>query len=311
MLSLDTEALPEHERADAITAIMREIALATNVVHEDPADVFMSTWVWDLGPVELVHTERSGLYMDVTVERDDQPPVLALMLGSRLGGRREQFGHLILEKPGVVDMIELNRPHRSWVRRGRDGWVVKIPVDALALPSATVTRARSGLTSTPMQQVFANHFRSLVQVGPDLAGDPSAAQVGVATLALARALIGSAGEDETRTREALHESLLVRMQGFVREHLRDPGLSAASIAAAHRVSVRLVYRVYADAGLQLEQSIIDQRLDGARWELTQPTGRRRSVAAVAHQWGFASPSHFNRRFKDKFGMTPGEWQRLG
>ncbi len=309
MRTLDTGTLPPHERADAITTHMREIALATNVVHADPDDVFLATWIWDLGPVELVRTERSGLYVDLTRERDDEPAVLALMLGSSMGGRREQFGHVIREGPGVVDMIELSRPHRSWIPPGRGGWVIKVRADAVDLPGRTITRARAGLTSTPMQQVFAHHFRSLVKVGPDLDGDPSAVDVGAATLMLARALISSAGEDETRTREALHDALLLRMQGFVREHLRDPGLSAESVAAAHHVSVRLVYRVYADAGLHLGQSIIDQRLDGARWELTGPVGRHRAVAAVAHRWGFASTSHFSRRFKERFGMTPGECQR--
>jgi hypothetical protein len=277
MRSLDAGDLPVRERADAVTTYMREIALATNVIHDDPSNVFLSMSIWDLGPVELVHTERSGMYMDVTKDRDDQAPVLALMLGSSMGGRREQFGHLIRERLGVVDMIELSRPHRSWVRTGRNGWVVKLRVDELGLPAGTVSRARAGLTSTPMQQVFASHFRTLVHVGPDLAGDPSGAQVGVATLTLARALISSAGEDETRTREALHESLLLRMQGFVRDHLRDPSLSAESIAAAHQVSTRLVYRLYAEAGLQLERSIIDAGAS-RRWRTSGASSRRRTSA---------------------------------
>ncbi|MCX4767208.1 helix-turn-helix domain-containing protein [Streptomyces sp. NBC_01275] len=33
-----------------------------------------------------------------------------------------------------------------------------------------------------------------------------------------------------------------------------------------------------------------------------------TVAAVAQRWGFTSPSHFSRAFRDAHGMSPREWQ---
>lgn len=66
MLTLDTRDLPEHERADAVIELMQARALASTVSHQDPSNVFMATWMWQLGPLQLVHKERSGLYMDVT-----------------------------------------------------------------------------------------------------------------------------------------------------------------------------------------------------------------------------------------------------
>ncbi|MDH2413906.1 helix-turn-helix domain-containing protein [Nocardioides sp. CER19] len=309
MQALDTSALPRRERADAIVTHLREIALASKVVLQDPDRAFMSTRVYQLGDVQLVHLRRSGLFIEVTRERDDTAPTIAMMLGSRAQATREQFGHTIEQRAGVVDMVELNQPHKTWNHSSRNGWCLKAPADALALPPVLIRRARAALLSSPLQAVYASHLKRLTTSAATLAEDPAAPDLGAATIALSRALISSAAGDGVHAREALHESLVPRIQVFVREHLRDPDLTPETIASAHHISVRLLYRVMAEAGLQLEQWVIDQRLEGARSDLASAVGRHKSIAAIAHQWAFATPSHFSRRFRTKYGLTPREWQR--
>jgi AraC-like DNA-binding protein len=309
MQALDTGTLPRRERADAVITHLREIALASTVVLNDPDRAFMSTSVYQLGGVELVHLRRSGLFIEVGRERNDCTPVVAMMLGSRAQASREQFGHTIEQRVGVVDMVELNQPHKTWNHSSRNGWCLKVPTDALALPPMTIRRARPALTNSPLQRVYARHLATLTELAPVLVRDPAATQLGAATIALSRAVISSAAGESGHTRDALHESLLPRIHAFVREHLRDPDLSPEAIASAHHISVRLLYRLMAEAELQLEQWIIDQRLEGARRELASVAGRQKSIAAIAHQWAFATPSHFTRRFRAKYAVTPREWQR--
>ena len=43
--------------------------------------------------------------------------------------------------------------------------------------------------------------------------------------------------------------------------------------------------------------------------LGSPGGRRRPIASVARACGFADPSHFARRFRAAFGMSPSDWQQ--
>ena len=45
-------------------------------------------------------------------------------------------------------------------------------------------------------------------------------------------------------------------------------------------------------------------------QLASPAGRRRPIAAVARAHGFADPSHVTRRFRQAYGLTPRDWQRL-
>ncbi|WP_019135123.1 helix-turn-helix domain-containing protein [Cellulomonas massiliensis] len=309
MQALDTSTLPVRDRADAIVTHLREIALASKVVLHDPPRAFMSTQVYGLGPVQLVHLHRSPLFIEVSRERDDCAPVVAMMLGSRAQASREQFGHRIDQRAGAVDMIELNHPHKTWNHSSRDGWCLKVDVDALRLPPATIRLARPALGSTPLQPVYASHLGMLAASAAALAADDAAAELGAATVALTRAVLSSAAGDAGRARDALHDALLPRIQAFVRAHLRDPELSPQTIAAAHHISVRLLYRVTAGAGVHLEQWIIDERLEGARRELASAAGRERSITAVAHRWAFATPAHFSRRFRDRYGVTPREWQR--
>lgn len=150
MQSLDTSTLPRRERADAVVTHLREIALASKVVLQDPDRVFMSTRVYDLGEVQLIHLRRSALFIEVTRERDDCPPMIAMMLGSKARATREQFGHTLEQRAGVVDMIELNHPHKTWNHTNRDGWCLKVPTELLAL-SPVVNRPGSDGGSQSME----------------------------------------------------------------------------------------------------------------------------------------------------------------
>jgi AraC-like DNA-binding protein len=50
------------------------------------------------------------------------------------------------------------------------------------------------------------------------------------------------------------------------------------------------------------QWVLEQRLQASRSELA---GRgTRPVAEVAWTWGFASPAHFSRTFRRRFGQPP-------
>ncbi|MBG7697875.1 helix-turn-helix domain-containing protein [Streptomyces sp. MC1] len=101
-----------------------------------------------------------------------------------------------------------------------------------------------------------------------------------------------------------HE-MLARIQRHIQDNLMDPDLAPESIARAHHISVRYLHKLFQFGGTTVSAWIRQRRLDGCRAELR---ARRRTVAAVAHSWGFASPSHFSRLFRQTYGITPKEWQ---
>jgi len=103
---------------------------------------------------------------------------------------------------------------------------------------------------------------------------------------------------------------LQHVAGRVWLYPADPDLQPSTIAAAHHISLRYLYKLCAQADFSLEQWIIGERLQGARDELTRPESRQRTIAMVARRWGFSAPTHFSRRFRTAYGLTPSEWRRI-
>ncbi|WP_408009946.1 helix-turn-helix domain-containing protein [Saccharopolyspora terrae] len=59
-------------------------------------------------------------------------------------------------------------------------------------------------------------------------------------------------------------------------------------------------------------SVVDhirsRRLERCRRDLLDPTQRTRPVSAIAQHWGFRDESHFNRRFRERYGVPPGTYR---
>ena len=104
---------------------------------------------------------------------------------------------------------------------------------------------------------------------------------------------------------------MLRVQEYVRAHLADRDLSAATIAAAHHVSVRHLYAAWERAGLGLQDTIRSMRLQECRRALRDPACAHLTVSGIGARWGFADASHFGRVFRQAYGMTPGEWRAAG
>jgi len=97
---------------------------------------------------------------------------------------------------------------------------------------------------------------------------------------------------------------LLRADLFIAEHLTDPELDADVVARAVGVSLRHLNRAYATRGCTVHQWLMGQRLERASQELADPAWKRVPVAGIAYRWGFATPAHFSRLFKERYGLSP-------
>ena len=311
---LDTADIPLGERIDAVHTAMMQASVPSYVIHEDPeAAIRTRIEVHDLGSTNVFTARSSGLRLLRTPRqaRQDAAPVVALSVQLRADGRHEQLGHRQVVAPGALMMADLSSPYDfSWSGDGAAG-CLQIPLAEIGLPVDVIRRAAVRLPTSPLYDLVTGHIVQLVRDAERLSADPGAERLGQAGVELARALLASAAHTGLHTREALAETLLTRVRAYVRRHLADPGLRPATIAAAHYVSLRHLYKVCAQAGISLEQLIINERLRGAREDLRRPELRRRTVAMIAHRWGFTDPTHFARRFRARYGVTPSEWRRSG
>lgn len=105
---------------------------------------------------------------------------------------------------------------------------------------------------------------------------------------------------------SLREVQYMRVLRYIDAHLGDSDLSPASIAAANRISLRYLHWLFEPTGTTVLQHVIRERLLRCRRELLNPAMEKRTIKEIAYSWGFQNCTHFSRRFKDEFGVTPHE-----
>ncbi|WP_159005752.1 helix-turn-helix domain-containing protein [Bradyrhizobium sp. S69] len=117
-------------------------------------------------------------------------------------------------------------------------------------------------------------------------------------------------QSRARTAEAANfaDATVLALQRAVHDRLRQPSLSPSTVAAVVGISERYVHKLFERTGSTFAAYVIDRRLDGAAADLTRPALAGRTAGAIAFDWGFSDLSHFTRRFKQRFGCTPGEWR---
>jgi AraC-like DNA-binding protein len=103
---------------------------------------------------------------------------------------------------------------------------------------------------------------------------------------------------------------LVRIKGHIQRHLGDPGLGAAEIAAAMRLSTRSINRLFAVEGSSLMRYVWNCRLERAYALLKAGARNNARVEEVSWRCGFSDAAHFSRAFKRRYGCSPRECRRV-
>ncbi|WP_433782105.1 helix-turn-helix domain-containing protein [Actinomycetospora sp. CA-101289] len=311
VLLLDTDTVPAEDRAEAFQSAVSANCSTSMATFEDPDRLRAAVHLVDLGPAKVLTIDASGTTLRRTPrmarQMNECPIALALPLraSNQMLWDREnrEFG------PRDLILVDLSSPYvYRWPDDGAS-YAFHVDFDHLGLPMDTIRRATRDLRSSPLYPMVRDHIVRVTTEAHLVEGSTAREHVGAASAELMHALIVSAAGDVRRTRETLHTSATARVQAYVRQHLHDHELGPARVAAANGLSVRALYKLYEGLGTSLEQSIIDQRLQGAKADLVRPERSADAVAAVARAWGFTNPSHFSQRFRAAFGVTPRQWRR--
>ena len=310
---LDTDRMAPGERRPAQVAERLEAVMMSRIRFADlrrPARARLDAW--DLGGVAVLRFEHAG---ELTLSRSRRPigadagPTVLVVVQERGVAMHEQFDHRRVVPRGSLAMTDIASAFEYRCSGPGACRAVQLPVSRLGLPVDVVHRALPRVHRSPLYALVRAHLKQVTQDAELLSAEPTATSIAAVTFDLARALLAAAGGTGRALDDVVRETLLTQVRGYVRRHLTEPGLDVGQIAAAHNVSVRQLYRLCAAADFSLEQWIIEQRLDGARRELSDPARRDRPIALVARHWGFTDPSYFSRRFRKAFGSTPRDWRR--
>lgn len=97
----------------------------------------------------------------------------------------------------------------------------------------------------------------------------------------------------------------------IAENLARADLSIDAIASRHRLQPRYIQRLFQREGVTFSQFVIEQRLSRAYRLLLDVRRLDSTIATIAFDCGFNDQSYFNRRFRQRYGLTPSEVREIG
>jgi AraC family transcriptional activator of tynA and feaB len=119
------------------------------------------------------------------------------------------------------------------------------------------------------------------------------------------ALAASHGDPGPTTHK---RALLRRVTETVRERCHECELDPATVAAALGLSRRYLHLLFASAGTTFSQELYACRLNKAQRLLCDRRFEGLGIAEIAWNCGFSEPSHFTRRFRERFGAAPSAYR---
>jgi AraC-like DNA-binding protein len=307
MTLLDTPALAPQDR-DAAAREFLETVMELDVVGHacPPESVRTRIRGWDLHMFQLYVTDTPWLRFGLNRRSATE----AVSIGTQVSGHTlKTIGeHRQTFAPGEISLTDLSSPCQWWSAEASTTMCLRFSYAELCLSAGEIRSAAGDLATSPLYELFQTHLLQLYRFLEEDIPAAAAESLGSATLELARAVIATVGHDDLARNDVANEALVTRVDAYVQQHLADPALSPESIAHAHHISVRQLYKLWSARELGLAEWIMRGRLEGARRDMAKDGSV--GIAAVARRWGFTDPTHFGRRFRAAYGISPREWRQV-
>jgi AraC-like DNA-binding protein len=241
------------------------------------------------------------------VVRDDSMvsshPGDAIVVYAALRGEAlwEHAGSRRVVRPGQLLVCDVDRPFLRGFGHGLEELAVKVPRDAFAELTG-MTTVDAPLFIDAAGSGAGPYARALVRLVGRAVGRASVPADERTILELVSVLA-------TGGRVGLPVAHRAAARAFIDNHLTDPSLSAADVAAGAGISERHLSRLFADAGTSIPQHILYRRLDLAHTMLQRPETEKSRIVDIAAGCGFTSMAYFADAFKRRFGVTAGDVRR--
>jgi AraC-like DNA-binding protein len=180
---------------------------------------------------------------------------------------------------------------------------VRVPFDAIA-PLAKCAEAAAA-RCIPRDTEALSLLRAYVANLPERIADP---QLGRLSATHVYDLIALAIGATNEGREIANQRGVraARLEAIKADLIQNVALSLDQLAARQGISPRYVQMLFEETGTTFSDFALERRLDVARMMLTSPRFAAWSITAIAFEAGFGDLSHFNRRFKRRYLMTPSD-----
>ncbi|XXQ56526.1 helix-turn-helix domain-containing protein [Xenophilus aerolatus] len=310
-LAVDTRRIPERERIDAWQQILSDIGGPIQV-DPIPGETFMGELkLVRRGPIAFYDMCYSGMRLwrrPVDVARMDKEMFALSLTQPSCSLRVERGGQALELQGGRSYLFDHAAPYRTEPPSA-------YKTRSIAFPSSLLRRRVRGLRpfyalgdcvqssgGLALINVFAQHLAQGAATWSDEEVDSLSGQL----LDLLALFLGTGDGAVAGAESSLRAGHRQRALEHIRRHAHDPELTPARVAQACGISLGYLNEVFRGQAAGVEDSIFDERLEAARRLLSDARRRRVPIQTLAYEAGFNDASHFSRRFKRRFGLTPGE-----
>ncbi|WFU17720.1 helix-turn-helix domain-containing protein [Bradyrhizobium sp. CB3481] len=207
-------------------------------------------------------------------------------------------------EPGYGVLYDARRPFEDRLfgpEQRAEVLIATVPAASLlrVAPQAERLCAKPVPLSGTMARMIASFVQAAISVpgAPATGGRPD-------MVAYLSALLRIAGGDSHQLGRG---DLFHLIDRYLRTNISDIR-SASALATEFDISERTFHRVFADRDTTFERHVLHLRVELFKDLLRQASLANVSIAALAHQCGFADAAHATRTFKDRFGATPRDFR---
>lgn len=184
------------------------------------------------------------------------------------------------------------RPHlQPLLRSGRPGELAMVRIDR----------------SQPERALIGGWLDALLQHHAEL--PLPTVDVALQTLcALVAQSMGAAFDAREPAQRARRRALLQRVVQHVQAHAQEPDLTPERVSTSFAISLRTLHQLFELADCSFHETLTRARLARAHAMLRDPAASHLGTADIGFATGFGDVSTFYRRFKQRYGLAPGEFR---
>lgn len=267
---------------------------------------------WGLGRFNLAEVRSPSSLVQHTKQHVNQlnQEGLLLHLQTRGSSVNTQNDVQTVLQPGQFSMCVNTEPYQVDIHNYHEMLVVNIPLSNLRQHFSTLNMSR-GISidaSNPLCQMIVNHIGTLWHNRLYQFDDTMLNSMTDTLLTLVSALVETSTKQNIIADTTIQKFHLLQIKNYIDEHLGSPDLSPGEVAKCTKLSPRYLRTLFHHMETTCSEYIMDKRLALAAEYLKSPVNHTQKVINVAFECGFKSPSHFNRAFKAKYGMTPKDYK---
>jgi AraC-like DNA-binding protein len=311
----DTSTIAASDRVEAWRCATASSLIPTEINSPEPAAFAARLAAVDLGTAQVA----SLSYTSLSAQRSPRmirvsDPEYYLIALVRTGEEHvEQHRTRSVIRPGDLMIYDSSQPFKALITSETppaESVVLQLPKRMLPL-SATRVASVSAIPlpgTRGVGRLFAQFLTTVAESHAEYT-ERDALRLNHTAIDLATAMLAHRLDQDAPPLHSSSHILYLRIIAFIEEHLHRPDLRPATIATAHRISLRYLHRIFQQHhGATLNSHIRIRRITRASGELIDPRLGHLTIASIAARWGFSRPADFSRAFQRQMGISPRDYR---